>query len=620
MRTMRKTTMAVAVSLALVSNMAFVYAENTSTNVEAFCTSDSCRTNRSLILSGAGLVLDKMYDTKELDNEIKLIEQKNKQIENTVQKLLDKNSEIEQKIQKLEQSKAKAQGKANNAKNRKDRITNNRKVQNIQQQINKLKKEQNQFKKQYNAWNDALNKMKKSTSELKDTMSKLKKGTKNFAKQYAKNSDKANALKEIRQTNSLISLKLNVIFGAIDGALQVNDLRKDAQELVASYPELSDLLTISSKDYWGTFVDSFTQLPAIAGLSASGAAVGASFISTSSLFSKILKGASKGLGKIAGVLSVFIPQGGMIQDPHDPMPDPENKSEFLSWFATMSEFSENYLNYIDEASKQGIRLNIPMGILQYWQILDTAYPDPNMAWIHYWQFDKNGKAIWIGEKAYDTNNILMLNLVSNNTQGSTSHFSTASTTVDINKLNNQNYRKTVQENPFYTRGTVPIQAPVDIVLNWGNHPADLDSHLTGPMNGDSNQRFHVWFENQGSLNNAPNVLLYRDDVDHRAGGANLPEQTRINVTPNGRYEFYVHDFTNRDKPNSKALSQSNAVVTIHTAGNRELPEGHNLGKQVAYFEVPKDKAGTVWHTFEIDTTRNTIKPIEKIHPNTSVIK
>ncbi|MBQ9619078.1 MAG: hypothetical protein IJR44_01150 [Neisseriaceae bacterium] len=146
-----------------------------------------------------------------------------------------------------------------------------------------------------------------------------------------------------------------------------------------------------------------------------------------------------------------------------------------------------------------------------------------------------------------------------------------------------NYKRTLKESEFYTKGTVPIKAPVDIVLNWGERPADLDSHLTGPM-GDGNN-FHVWYGSRGSLDNAPYVLLYRDDTSH-GHGSTLPEQTRINTTPNGIYNFYVHDYSNAGNPNSRALSQSDAVVTIHSAGDRNKPEGQNLGKPVALFNVP----------------------------------
>lgn len=220
------------------------------------------------------------------------------------------------------------------------------------------------------------------------------------------------------------------------------------------------------------------------------------------------------------------------------------------------------------------------------------------------------------EKKIQSNNQL-INYTSSINQNGTSHFGAAQT---IFRPNVQNVRQTLQENPYLAKGTAIIEAPADIVLNWGNRPADLDSHLTGPLNAHSQERFHVNFKAKGNLNSSPNVLLYRDDTAHGAGTPNRPEQTRINVTQPGVYHFYVHDYSNKGKMNSQALSQSGARVSVHTAGNRSLPEGDNLGRKVTEFNVPKDKIGTVWHTFELDTRRNIIKPVDKFHNSEDVIK
>lgn len=211
-------------------------------------------------------------------------------------------------------------------------------------------------------------------------------------------------------------------------------------------------------------------------------------------------------------------------------------------------------------------------------------------------------------------NKIALNKISQKTQSNTSHFGSADSkfvgtklTLELSERNRN--RQTIQENPYLASGSTIVEAPADIVLNWGARPADLDSHLTGPLNANGGT-FHTHFENRGSLNSSPNVLLYRDDTSHHAGGANRPEQTRINVTQPGKYNFYVHDFSNKDRANSTALSKSGAVVTLHSAGDRNLPEGNNLGHQVARFEVPTNRVGTVWHAFELDTRRNTVREIK----------
>ncbi|WP_066801073.1 hypothetical protein [Moraxella oblonga] len=209
------------------------------------------------------------------------------------------------------------------------------------------------------------------------------------------------------------------------------------------------------------------------------------------------------------------------------------------------------------------------------------------------------------------------------TQNGTSHFGVANNTWWLNKPadKNQNARQTIQENPYLAKGSMTLEAPADIVLRWGNHPADLDSHLTGPVRANSSERFHIHFENKGSLTGNPNAMLYRDDTSHGAGSTNRPEQTRINVTQPGVYNFYVHDFSNKGSQNSKALSQSGATVTLYSAGNRNLPEGNNLGKQVGRpIPVPKDKVGTVWHSFELDTRRNTLTPKDTMSNDRNIIK
>lgn len=214
------------------------------------------------------------------------------------------------------------------------------------------------------------------------------------------------------------------------------------------------------------------------------------------------------------------------------------------------------------------------------------------------------------------NRTQMLNMVSREIQSLTSHFGSAKT-VSQNK---DKSRQTIQENPYLAKGSKIIAAPVDIVLNWGSHPSDLDSHLTGPINATSAERFHISFNNKGSLENSPQVMLYRDDTSHKVGGSNSPEQTRINVTQLGVYNFYVHDFSNKGNSTSTALSQSGAVVSVHSAGNRQLPEGRNLGKKEAEYSVPQNRVGTVWHSFELDTRRNTIKPVGAFYPDESNIR
>jgi len=197
---------------------------------------------------------------------------------------------------------------------------------------------------------------------------------------------------------------------------------------------------------------------------------------------------------------------------------------------------------------------------------------------------------------------LMQNQLTAITQGGSSHIGSAayfmgrSPSQDFvrESRNTVAHIPTVRETSQVTDGYI-IQAPVDIVLRWGTTPSDLDSHLTGPAAADGT-RFHTFFMARGDLNAAPNVMLYRD-VTTGTG----PEQTRINVVQPGVYRFYVHDYTNLASVNSTALSNSGAVVAVHAAGSFNLPEGNNLGAEVARVSVPTNQVGTVWQAFELDS-------------------
>lgn len=199
----------------------------------------------------------------------------------------------------------------------------------------------------------------------------------------------------------------------------------------------------------------------------------------------------------------------------------------------------------------------------------------------------------------------MQNQLSAITVGGTSHIGSAvyftgrSPSVDSVRENRHTvaHLQTVREASQYTNGFI-IKAPVDIVLRWGANPSDLDSHLTGPASANPMDatRFHTYYAAPGNLNAAPGALLYRD-VTTGLG----PEQTRINTVLPGVYRFYVHDFTNGGATNSTALSNSGAVVTLHQSGSLTLPQGQNLGSQVAAIPVPTNQVGTVWQAFELDT-------------------
>ena len=127
------------------------------------------------------------------------------------------------------------------------------------------------------------------------------------------------------------------------------------------------------------------------------------------------------------------------------------------------------------------------------------------------------------------------------------------------------------------------------VLTWGETPADLDSHLTGPT---SDGRFHVYYVDMNASDNNETVAnLDRDDVTSYG-----PETVTLLQQNNGTYRYTVHDYTNRYSTDSKAMSLSGAKVTVYVNGvYRDT------------FNVPTNVGGTIWTVFELNG--NTITPI-----------
>lgn len=124
---------------------------------------------------------------------------------------------------------------------------------------------------------------------------------------------------------------------------------------------------------------------------------------------------------------------------------------------------------------------------------------------------------------------------------------------------------------------------VRIVLTWGETPEDLDAHLTGPDSAGG--RFHVYWNNRGSLDSNPYAALDRDDVTSFG-----PETITISRLRAGTYRYSVHDFTNRsastDSP-STALAESGAKVELF------------IEDTLAAEYFPPSEDGTLWTVFEV---------------------
>lgn len=138
---------------------------------------------------------------------------------------------------------------------------------------------------------------------------------------------------------------------------------------------------------------------------------------------------------------------------------------------------------------------------------------------------------------------------------------------------------------------------IRVVLSWGEIPSDLDSHMTGPSTSSADGKFHTYYSRQGYLMESNyytndiddsydyNVALDIDDVSSYG-----PETTTIYSPVNGTYNFYVHNYSDKNSTTSASLRNSQATVRIYDATNR----------LIAQYSVPTDgEYSTIWHVFSI---------------------
>jgi hypothetical protein len=119
-----------------------------------------------------------------------------------------------------------------------------------------------------------------------------------------------------------------------------------------------------------------------------------------------------------------------------------------------------------------------------------------------------------------------------------------------------------------------------VVLSWGATPSDLDSHMTGPVAGQS-ARSWVYWNSKGTCTISPFTCLDIDDTDSFG-----PETITISQVTPGTYRYYVYDYSNRFATSSTALSLSGATVRFFV--NNNLVQ--------SYFVPPG--VGNAWGVFE----------------------
>lgn len=114
---------------------------------------------------------------------------------------------------------------------------------------------------------------------------------------------------------------------------------------------------------------------------------------------------------------------------------------------------------------------------------------------------------------------------------------------------------------------------IRIVLEWGEYPRDLDSHLEGTTS--DNRDIHIYYVHRDD--EAANL-----DVDDTTSFG--PETITV-LDINGNYEYYVYDFTR-----SGYIGMSGATVKVYVGGE-STPR---------VYEVPEDLEGDYWRIFSIE--------------------
>lgn len=136
---------------------------------------------------------------------------------------------------------------------------------------------------------------------------------------------------------------------------------------------------------------------------------------------------------------------------------------------------------------------------------------------------------------------------------------------------NVDYEFNVQNLTFNQRQFTKAQPPknIEISLNWGEEPRDLDLHLTGPAPGatesfaNDKDRFHIYFAEDNKKNDVA-------ELDNGKFGNAKPEKLKIFPPHNqedlraGLYRLIVHHFKGDGD-----LSQSGATVNIKIDDERE---------------------------------------------------
>lgn len=142
------------------------------------------------------------------------------------------------------------------------------------------------------------------------------------------------------------------------------------------------------------------------------------------------------------------------------------------------------------------------------------------------------------------------------------------------------------QNEDATAIKIPASDEIRIVLTWGENPRDEDSHLLGPTpNGRS---FHTWY---GDRETHYQGELYAD-LDHDDVDSYGPETTTIRKRVDGKYQFYVHNYSGNGYDGTETLRNSAAKVEIYSG---------STGAPVKTYHIPTGNGNELyWYVFDME--------------------
>jgi hypothetical protein len=146
-------------------------------------------------------------------------------------------------------------------------------------------------------------------------------------------------------------------------------------------------------------------------------------------------------------------------------------------------------------------------------------------------------------------------------------------------------------------------------LSWGD-ANDLDLHVTGPrVSGDG--RFHTYFGNPGSLEEAPFTALDEDFVGQNGNEVAAIEE----LNSGGPTRISAFNFGDQVSDSTSLANQSDAMMTLLRGGAIERGPGGSVvvnGEQLNQITPPADQAGNTWVGFEVDPESGQINVINEI--------